>query len=150
MFLTSSPTADKRKHRLMFRDAWLKHIAGAELNPLEKQIVDVIQEHPEYHNTVATLRDEDEIEAMDLSRGATVENPFLHMGLHLALREQVGTDRPLGIKLITRQLLQQYPDDGHQVEHLMMEKLAESLWEAQQRQRAPDEQNYMEQLRRLV
>jgi len=150
MFLTSSPTADKRKHRLMFRDAWLRHIAGADLNPLEKQIVDVIQEHPEYHNTVATLRDEDEVETIDLSRGATVENPFLHMGLHLALREQVGTDRPLGIKLITRQLLQKYPDDGHQVEHLMMEKLAESLWEAQQAQSAPDEQNYMEQLRRLV
>jgi len=150
MFLSSSPATDKRKHRLMFRDAWAKHLAGVDLDPLEKQIVDVIQEHPEYHIAVSSLRDEDEIESIDLSRGATVENPFLHMGLHLALREQVGTDRPAGIKLITRQLLQKYPDDGHQVEHLMMEKLAESLWEAQQAQRAPDEKNYMEQLRRLT
>ena len=150
MFLTSSPTSDKRKHRLMFRDAWKKHLAGVELNPLEKQIVDVVQEHPEYHVAVSSLRDEDEIESIDLSRGATVENPFLHMGLHLALREQVGTDRPPGIKLITRQLLQKYPDEGHRVEHLMMEKLAESLWQAQQAQSAPDERIYMEQLRRLV
>jgi hypothetical protein len=35
----------------------------------------------------------------DFTRPGEGENPFLHMGLHLALREQIATDRPAGITL---------------------------------------------------
>lgn len=150
MFLSSNPQSDRRQHRLQFRDAWLKHIAEKTLTPLEKQIVSVIEEHPEYHEQVASLKDEEPVELIDLSRGACVENPFLHMGLHLALREQVGTDRPAGIKLITRQLLTKLAGEGHQVEHMMMDVLAESLWHAQQNNTAPNEQDYLESLKRLI
>lgn len=150
MFLSSNPQSDRRQHRLQFRDAWLKHTHEQSLTPLEKQIVSVIEEHPEYHDQVASLKDEEPIELIDLSRGASIENPFLHMGLHLALREQVGTDRPAGIKLITRRLLTKNAGEGHQVEHMMMDVLAESLWNAQRNNTAPDEQNYLESLNRLV
>ena len=150
MFLSSNPQSDRRQHRLQFRDAWLKHIAEQTLTPLEKQIVSVIEEHPEYHEQVASLKDEEPVELIDLSRSASVENPFLQMGLHLALREQVGTDRPAGIKLITRQLLTKLSGEGHQVEHMMMDVLAESLWFAQRNNMAPNEQDYLESLKRLI
>jgi hypothetical protein len=40
--------------------------------------------------------------------------------------------------------------DAHAVEHAMIECLAETLWEAQSSNCAPDEQKYIERLRRLV
>ena len=39
--------------------------------------------------------------------------------------------------------------DAHAAEHAMIECLAESLWEAQQVNAAPDEAVYLERLRRL-
>jgi hypothetical protein len=93
------------------------------------------------------------LEAPDaLSREFTVEqgqvNPFLHMGLHLGLREQLATNRPAGIAQeharLTRRLA-----SAHAAEHLMVDALAETLWEAQRAGRAPDEQAYLERLRRL-
>ena len=110
----------------------------------------MITEHPEYHDIVLSLRDDEPVETIDFSQAASVDNPFLHMGLHLALREQVGTDRPVGIKLLTRQLLVRYPGQGHHVEHLMMEKLALMLWQAQSSNKAPDEQEYLESLKHLI
>jgi len=76
-------------------------------------------------------------------------NPFLHMGMHIALREQVASDRPVGIRDLTRKLLLKYRD-GHEMEHQMMECLGESLWRAQRDQTEPDELAYMENLQRLA
>ncbi len=149
MFLSNNPGTDRRQHRLMFRDAWLKRIKGETLTQLDKQIADVVEEHPEYHTVVETLKDDDPVELLDLSAGQDMENPFLHMGLHLGLREQVGTDRPAGIRLITQSLLKRFPGNGHRVEHMMMECLAESLWQAQRDSKAPDEATYLDALRKL-
>ncbi|MGH8300094.1 MAG: DUF1841 family protein, partial [Steroidobacteraceae bacterium] len=76
------------------------------------------------------------------------ENPFLHMGLHLAIREQVATDRPPGITQIQQSLVKRL-GDPHAAEHAMLERLAEVLWESQRSGRAPDEQRYLERLRSL-
>lgn len=149
MFLSNNPGVDRRQHRLMFRDAWLKRINGEAVNQLDKQIADVVEEHPEYHKLVETLNDNDPVELLDLSQGQDTDNPFLHMGLHLGLREQVGTDRPSGIRLITQSLLKRFPGDGHRVEHMMMECLAEFLWQSQRDSKPPDEAAYLEALRRL-
>ena len=75
-------------------------------------------------------------------------NPFLHMGMHLAIREQAATDRPAGIAAIHSRLCERL-GDAHAAEHLMMECLAAALWQAQQNARAPDESDYLEALRRL-
>jgi hypothetical protein len=75
-------------------------------------------------------------------------NPFLHMGLHLGIREQVATDRPGGIAKIHRELTARL-GDPHAAEHRMIDCLAETLWEAQSTNRAPDEALYLERLRRL-
>ena len=70
------------------------------------------------------------------------------MGLHLAIREQVSTDRPAGISAIHRELAAR-AGGAHAAEHRMIEPLAEALWEAQRSGRAPDELAYLERLRRL-
>ncbi len=70
------------------------------------------------------------------------------MGFHLALREQVATDRPKGIADIHRKLATKM-GDAHTAEHAMLEPLAETLWEAQRNNRMPDELAYLERLRKL-
>ena len=76
-------------------------------------------------------------------------NPFLHMGLHLAIREQINTNRPVGIQTIYQQLVQR-KNDPHEVEHLMMEKMAEFLWAAQRNHQLPDESAYLEALKGFI
>lgn len=139
-------TQDRTRTRDMFRRAWAKHTSGQELEPLEKQISSLIEEHPEYHSLLSGSQ---EVVDKDFTAEDGHENPFLHLSLHLALREQVGTDRPAGIASITRSLLLKH-GDGHTVEHLMIEKLGISLWEAQRWERAPDETAYLESLRKLL
>jgi hypothetical protein len=75
-------------------------------------------------------------------------NPFLHMGLHLGLREQLATDRPAGIAQEPARLTRRLAS-AHTAEHRMVDALAETLWEAQRAGRAPDERAYLERLRRL-
>lgn len=139
-------TQDRTRTRQLFRSAWQKKLADEALEPLEKQIVSLLDDHPEYHRL---LSGSDELLDHDFTAEDGTENPFLHLSLHLALREQVGTDRPAGIASITRSLLLKL-GDGHQVEHLMIEKLGLFLWEAQRQGRAPDEQAYLHSLRELL
>ena len=127
--------------RASWREAWQRHEQRLPLAPLQGQMVDVIAAHPEYH---ALLRDA--AWAAESSEAGT--NPFLHLGLHLALREQLGTNRPAGISVIHQRLLQQGAAP-HAIEHRMIEVLGEVLWQAQSAGSAPDEQRYLEGLRRL-
>jgi len=136
---------DRDKLRQQYVDVWQKANASLPLEPLETIIADVIRDHPEYH----TLLDCSEA-ALNTDyypeHGQT--NPFLHMGMHIALREQVATDRPAGITAITRKLILRYRD-SHEMEHQMMESLGETLWNAQVNNTAPDESAYLEALRKL-
>ena len=134
---------DRSELRRMYVDAWQKSRTGAMLSPLEAQIARVIEDHPEYH----ALMTSDAVEA-DFTPEGGQSNPFLHMGLHLAIREQVATDRPAGIAALFNDLLVK-TGDAHDAEHQAIECLAESLWEAQRENVAPDEQAYLERLRRL-
>ena len=127
----------------MYRDAWNKRVSGSPLSPLEAQIADVIELHTEYQ----ALLSSDDLDRDYLPDGGEA-NPFLHMGLHLGLREQIATDRPPGIRAI-RDALVSNTGDPHEAEHRMIECLAETLWEAQSNNTAPDEQRYLERLRRL-
>ena len=88
-----------------------------------------------------------------LAGGFTVEqgrtNPFLHMGLHLAIREQVATDRPRGIADVHASLSRRL-GDVHETEHRMSECLGAALWAAQRSGSVPDEAAYLDSLRRLL
>lgn len=139
-------TQERTRTRELFRSAWKKKQLEQNLEPLEKQIVSLLDDHPEYH---ALLSGDDDVLDKDYKAEDGRENPFLHLSLHLALREQVGTDRPAGIASITRSLLLKH-GDGHTVEHMMIEKLGLYLWEAQRQERAPDEAAYLNSLRELL
>jgi hypothetical protein len=130
--------------RQTYADAWRKHLAHSPLTPLEAMITDVIGVHPEYQAVVANQE-----AAMTASpdHSGSVENPFLHMGLHMAVREQVSIDRPPGIRELHRQLQARH-GDVHRAEHMLMEALGETLWQAQRAGRPPDEAQYLALARR--
>jgi hypothetical protein len=132
--------------RQTYADAWRKHVARTPLTPLEAMIADVIGAHPEYQALVNTV---EAAIAFDADSSGAAENPFLHMGLHLAVREQVSIDRPPGVRELHR-LLQARYDDVHRAEHALMEALGETLWQAQRAGRPPDEGQYLALARRRL
>lgn len=133
---------DELRHRYV--EAWRRRREGLPLEPLDAQIADVIALHPEYH----TLLESPAATGGEFTVEQGQINPFLHMGLHLAIREQVGTHRPPGIEQVHGRLAAKL-GGAHEAEHRMIEVLAETLWEAQRAGRAPDEAAYLERLRRL-
>lgn len=132
--------------RRAYLDAWRKFTARQPLEPLEAQIAAVVAEHPEYH---AWLETGDAALGAEFTPEGGRLNPFLHLGLHLAIREQVGTDRPRGIAEVFARLARRR-GGAHEAEHAMLEPLAETLWEAQRSGAMPDEGAYLEKLRRLT
>lgn len=131
--------------RQSYVDAWRKHLERSPLTPLEALIVDVLALHPEYQ---PLMRDAAAARAFDPAAGLE-NNPFLHMGLHLAVREQVSVDRPPGVRALLDSLTARR-GNAHDAEHVLMESLAETLWEAQSRGGAPDERRYLELARRRL
>ena len=138
-------SASRAELRRTYLEAWRKLSAKLPLEPLEAQIAAVIEAHREY---LPVLEAGEAALAADFRPELGRENPFLHMGMHLAIREQVGTDRPQGIAGIHARLVCELGSD-HAAEHAMMEALAETLWEAQRAGVAPDERAYLERLRQL-
>lgn len=129
--------------RQFFTDCWQKYQQKQPLQPLEEQIIHVLLSHPEYQAVV-------ESGATNASYFSDLgqTNPFLHMGLHLTLRDQIMTDKPVGIRTIYQNLLATY-HDPHTVEHLMIEPLAECLWQAQRQGCIPNENTYLNACRAL-
>jgi len=135
---------DPAQYRRFFHETWRKHGARLPLQPLEEIVARIIADHPEYH---ALLENPDELDH-DYSPEAGRSNPFLHMGLHIAIREQVAADRPTGVRALYQRLVQGHADPHH-LEHRMAECLAENLWDAQRTGGVPDEAAYLERLRGL-
>ncbi len=138
-------TRDRTELRRLFYQAWQDFRAGRPLEPLPAQIAEIVSQHPEYH---ALLEDASQLDR-DYLPEAGETNPFLHMAMHLALREQLATERPAGIGRIHARLCRQL-GETHAAEHRMMECLMESLWQAQRQGTLPDEQAYLACLRRLA
>ncbi|NIQ15049.1 MAG: DUF1841 family protein, partial [Candidatus Dadabacteria bacterium] len=91
---------DRDGSRRFFIDVWNKYKDKLPMQALEEMVLEVILEHPEYHN----LLDKNEAAvSQEFTPEQGLTNPFLHMGMHITIREQVGTDRPSGIKNIYAQ-----------------------------------------------
>jgi hypothetical protein len=136
---------DRAGLRRLYLEAWRKAREGRPLEPLENQIVGVIELHPEYQ---PLLVDHSATLDRDFTPEQGQSNPFLHMGLHLAIREQLATDRPAGIRAVYQRLAGRI-DDRHELEHRMMDRLAEALWHAQRSGMPPDESAYLRSLRKI-
>jgi len=136
---------NREQLRQFYHTVWLKMQAAEAMSALEQSIAQVIQMHPEYHAVFENrthLEQEYFVETGDT-------NPYLHMGLHLSLHEQISTDRPTGIREVYQQLLVKF-GERHQCEHEMMECLAESLWQAQRDNQPPSETDYLSALKVLL
>ncbi len=130
--------------RQIYLDVWQKMQNQKLLEPMEAIIADIIQLHPEYHKMLTKGEDARNKDFLP-EQGET--NPFLHMGMHIALREQASTDRPVGFKVIYQKLL--VKQGQHDAEHAMMECLAEALWRSQKDNLPFDELAYIGSLRAL-
>lgn len=130
--------------REQFLRTWEKARGAEPLDALEARIAGVIEEHPEYH---ALLADRERALTAEFPPEAGATNPFLHMAMHLSLREQAAIGRPPGIREIHRRLTRRL--GVMEAEHRMLECLGRALWEAQSANTAPDETSYLECLQRL-
>jgi len=142
MSLFASSRQDTRE---VFFRTWEKLTRELPLEGVERLIAKVIQEHPEYHPVLANP---DSSADRDYSPESGETNPFLHMGMHVAIEEQLSIDQPRGIREQYEQLMLRLADP-HEAQHVIMECLGEMLWQAQRQQTAPDEQIYLECLRKF-
>lgn len=134
-------TDDRNAYRKIFFEVWQKYLKKLPLEAVEAQILAVILIHPEYHIVL------DDPHTFMSQEFALEENPFFHMSLHIALREQIQLDRPTGIKQISHDLCQKHP--AHDAEHMMTTVMAQTMFAAQQTGSAPDEVEYLNKLRQL-
>ncbi len=139
-------TPDRGSTREVFFRAWRHYSDGKPLEGVERVLVAVALRHPEYH---ALLDDPQEHLGRDYSPIAGETNPFLHMGLHIAIEEQLALDEPRGIRNIYQTLLARNPDE-HAVQHDIMECLGEWLRQAQNHGSGLDQTPYVACLTRLT
>ena len=135
----------RNQSRQLFFHAWRKHINHEVLEPMEALIADVIQLHPEYH---ALLENPEAAQDKDYFPELGETNPFLHIALHIAIKEQISINQPFGINLHYQRLLKTH-QDPHAVEHQIMECLAHMIWEAQRSHSLPDNDLYLECISKL-
>jgi len=133
---------DRSKQREFLANSWQKHITSQILEPLELQLALIIQKHPEYHALINDINLEYFPE-----QGKT--NPFLHINLHLALQDQLALNQPIGINDIYKKLIVIH-SDIHEVEHMMMECIAEMIFNSQKNNTTLDQDNYLVNLKNLI
>ncbi len=136
-----NPTRDQVRH--FFCDAWRKHQQRLPLVGAEVTAADIAARHPEYHDLLShpdTAVDHD----WTPERGQM--NPFLHLSLHLAIHEQLSIDQPAGIGAAFARLQARLP--AHDAEHVLLECLGETIWQAQRHGQAMDANAYIECIQR--
>jgi hypothetical protein len=130
--------------RQVYLTVWRKLQRRELLEPMEALIAAVIEIHPEYH---ALLEDSETVAQAEFTPEQGQTNPFLHMGMHIALREQAQSNRPAGIQPLYQKLVAR---GQHDAEHAMMDCLGQVLWRAQRDGTEPDQNSYLECLRKLI
>lgn len=137
-----SPTRDEV--RRFFAESFRRWQAGLPLEPMQAKAAEVIALHPEYF---PLLTDE-----AALLRDYTPENgevnPFLHLSLHLAVAEQLAIDQPPGIRALFDARCRRR-GDTHEALHDLVEALGLTLFEAQRSGPPPENDRYLETIRRL-
>jgi len=134
-------TQNRDEQRKFLANAWQKFLDKKLLDPLEDQLTKVIGIHPEYHQLIQDIESDYFPEQGEV-------NPFLHINLHLALREQLSINQPIGIKDYYQKLLNKVKDP-HEVEHKMMDCIAQMIFSSQKNNTPMDHQAYIECLKSI-
>ena len=129
---------DRASMRQVFFNSWRKYKQSEPLQGVEKLLIDTILLHPEYQ---AMLDDQDTHLDRDYPPEQGIENPFLHMSLHITIEEQLAMDNPTGIRQHFDILQQKH--DRHYALHILLECLAEAVWKAQRHESNNLEQDYL-------
>ena len=135
-------SSDRSAQRKFLAKSWEKYKTKQLLEPLELQLANIIAKHPEYQAIINNLDTEYFPEQGKI-------NPFLHINLHLSLQDQLDLDQPKGVKEIYNCLLKKIKDT-HQVEHVMMEDIAEMLFISQKNNKPMDQEQYLRSLKELI
>ncbi len=133
---------DRKKQREFLTKSWQKYTSNKPLEPLEEQLVSIIEIHPEFHDLISNIDSEYFPEQGEV-------NPFLHINLHLALREQISINQPKGVNKVHQKLINQNIDP-HEVEHLMMECIAEMIYISQKNNTTIDQESYLNCITSLI
>ncbi len=136
----------REQARQLFFDTWRKYRDREILSGIESIALDVILLHPEYQ---AILEKAEQYLTQDYLPETGDVNPFLHMSMHLAIREQLSINQPIGINDYFSRLLKQTGNE-HAATHIVMECLAEMIWQAQRSQSSPDASIYFECLEKQI
>ena len=126
---------DRKKQREYLANSWQKYTSNKPLEPLEIQLVSIIEIHPEYHDLIGNIDSEYFPEQGEV-------NPFLHISLHLALRDQLSINQPKGVKEAHQKLMNHYKDP-HVVEHLMMECITKMIYLSQKNNTPINQEVYL-------
>ena len=129
---------DRTQLRKTFLDCWQAKLKGNPMDVMQTIVANIIELHPEYHK----LLENDDSLGKDYLPEQGESNPFLHMSMHIALHEQISTNRPVGIQECYTKIIKKLGSE-HEAEHAMMECLGESLWTAQRNNTMPDEAAYL-------
>ena len=133
---------DRKKQREFLANSWQKCTRNKPLEPLEKQLASIIEIHPEYHDLIGNV----DSECFPEQDGV---NPFLHINLHLALRDQLSSNQPKGVKEVHQKLIN-HCKDPHEVEHLMMECIEEMIYISQKSNTTMDQESYLNWITNLT
>jgi hypothetical protein len=128
-------TQDRAQQRKFLANTWQKFLKNQVLDPLESQLASVIEIHPEYHKLINNVESEYFPEQGEV-------NPFLHINLHLSLREQFSISQPQGINEYYQKILGKV-QDPHEAEHLMMDCIAQMIFSSQKNNTPMDHQAYI-------
>lgn len=131
---------DRNQTRQLFFDAWEKFHAKQPLSDLEQQILQVILEHPEYHYLFQAA---DKYKNKDFLPELGETNPYMHMSIHLAIRDQIGMNLPLGIRDVFEKLCAR-SGDKLTAEHEVMECFTQALWEMMHYGKPFDNEAYLQ------
>jgi Domain of unknown function (DUF1841) len=113
----------RKDARDFFFCTWRKSKCGENLSDLEKIAVPILSDHPEYH---AVLDYPEQYTTQEWPPDMRNSNPFLHLGLHVAIEEQLSIDHPVGIRLLYVQQTMRL-NSAHQAKHVMMNCLEEMI-----------------------
>ena len=130
----------RNQARQLFFDTWRKYKKSEALSGIETITIEVILQHPEYHQL---LENYDHYIDKDYLPEFGETNPFLHMSMHVAIKEQLSIDQPFGIQERFQNLSIKL-GDVHAATHVVMECLGEMLWHAQRDQTSPNAQIYLD------
>ena len=143
-----NPSRDQARDFLF--EAWRKYLTHEPLTAMESMAVEVIALHPEYH-PMLNARDRylESYRDRDYPPEFGETNPFLHLGMHIAIREQVSIDQPGGVRSHHQALIAKL-GSVLDAEHTMLDCLAEMIWQSQRHRGAPDADIYLQCLLRKL